>query len=235
MDTTQDPSHTIAFCYLQESGNEQHKIWLSREHLQLYYKGKHRVFELRQIRSLAFNHRKLMLPLVTGGITATLSLVAIFKVYYNPWLMLSLLIGGLLTAYLGYQGSWVLTVDETKYQHDFFLKTISPNLRAFLNYANTFTDNLRPGLLYLPLSQQKWEEEKHSEKLLLQTKQRLFFHQEISNIDPQLSVLLPLSSLDEEINIHWEPDEQGVPHPFLPAGSLVPLQKSSPYFRQPTT
>lgn len=232
MDTPQAPEPTIATCYLQESGNEQHKIWLNRELLQLMYKGRHRVFELKEIRSIEFNHRKLMLPLVLGGITATLSLVAIFRAYYNPWLMLSLLVAGLLAAYLGFLGSWVLTVHENKYHHDFFLKTISPNLRAFVAYANTFTGRQTPGILYLPMALQDWEQVRHAETLRLQQKQRLFFKQEISSIPPHLSVILPLSSMDENLNIHWEPDEQGALYPYLPAGTIIPLQESRPHFRQ---
>lgn len=228
-----DNTSTIATCYLQETGNEQHKIWLSREHLHLLYHGRHRVFELQGVRSIDFNHRKLMLPLVAGGIAATLSLVAIFKTYANPWLMLSLLVAGLIAAYLGYQGSLVLTVHEDKHHQDFFLKSITPNLRAFVNYANTFTGRKTPGMLYLPLSLQEWEQARHSQSLALPEKKKLCFQHEISNIPPHLTVVVPVNSLEESIRIQWEPDEQGVPSPYLMPGSFLSLQEVQPFFRQP--
>lgn len=233
MDTqASDNTSTIATCYLQETGNEQHKIWLSREHLHLLYHGRYQVFELQGIHSIAFNRRKLMLPLVAGGIAATLSLVAIFKTYANPWLMLSLLVAGILAAYLGYQGSWVLTIQENKNHQDFFLKTITPNLRAFVNYANTFTGHQPPGMLYLPLSLQEWEQASRSESFVLHEKKRLCFQHEIGNIPPHLSVVVPVNSLDENVRIHWETDEQGALYPGLMAGSSISLKEQQPFFRQ---
>lgn len=227
--------HTVATCYLQKSGNEQHKVWLSREHLHLLYHGRLRVFELGQVQRLAFHQRKLMLPLVTGGITATLSLVAIFKTYASPWLMLSLLVAGLLAAYLGYQGSWVLTVHENKYHQDFFLKGITPNLRAFVDYANTFTGHQPPGILYLPVSLQEWEEASHLESLPLYEKKRLCFKHQIGQVPPHLSVLVPVNTLAESIYLQWTPDEQHNLYPSLLPGSYIPLQDVKPFFRQPTT
>lgn len=233
---TRDSDHTptIATCYLHKAGNEQHKIWLSRGHLHIRYHGRHQVFELQGIGSLAFHQRKLMLPLVAGGITATLSLVAIFKTYANPWLMLSLLVAGLLAAYLGYQGSQVLTIHENKNHQDFFLKDITPNLRAFVNYANTFTGHQEPGILYLPLSLQEWEQAKRSESFVLHEKKRLCFQQEIGKIPPHLSVVVPVKSLDESIRLQWETDEQGALYPSLMPGSTLSLQAVQPFFRQPT-
>lgn len=229
-----DNTQTIATCYLHKAGNERHKIWLSRQHLQLLYHGRHRVFELGQVSHLAFNQRKLMLPLVGGGIAATLSLVAIFKTYASPWLMLSLLVAGVLIAYLGYQGSWVLTVHEHKYHQDFFLKGITPNLRAFVNYANTFTGLQPPGLLYLPLSQSEWEQASQNPFYVLHENKRLCFRHEIGSIPPHLSVIVPVNSLDENIRLQWVADEQQHLYPCLLPGSTLPLQEAKPFFRQST-
>lgn len=229
-----DNTQTIATCYLQKAGNEAHKIWLTRQHIQLLYHGRHRVFELVQVSRLAFNQRKLMLPLVGGGIAATLSLVAIFKTYASPWLMLSLLVAGVLIAYLGYQGSWVLTVHENKHHQDFFLKDISPNLRAFVNYANTFTGRQAPGMLYLPLSRQEWEQYSHSPAFMLQDTKKLCFRHEIGGVPPHLSVIVPVNSLDENIRLQWSADDQQQLYPCLLPGSSLALQETKPFFRQPS-
>lgn len=229
MDQKTDSSATIATCYLRETGNEQHKAWLSQHHLSLLYKGQLKVFALEEIRKITFNHRKLMLPLVIGGVAACLSLVAIFKLYYNPWIMLSLLTAGCLAAYRGYQGSWVLTIEEQRGHTDFFLEGISPNLRAFVRYANTFTAHKPKGILYLPLSAKEWEKAQAEGSFYVRQPLRLYFGQETSLTPPEKPALLPVNTLEESLHISWkkDPDKQEF-QPFIEPGSQVPLKYSSP-------
>ncbi len=174
-----------------------------------------------------------MLPLVLGGITASLSLVAIFKTTYNPWLMLSLMIGGCLAAYLGYQGSWVLTIEEDKTYNDYFLSSISANLRAFVAYTNTFTTHRQPkGVLYLPLSAAEWQNAQQQEFIKIQKPRRLFYLQEISLLSAENTVVIPVNSLQRGIFLDWENDEEAqMPVPYLQQESWLPLQEIKPFFR----
>lgn len=222
----------IATCFLHETGNEQNKLLLSPEHLQVRYQGRLRAFLLDHLRRLSFNHRKLMLPLVLGGITASLSLVAIFKTYYNPWLMLSLMLAGCLAAYRGYQGSWVLTVEEDKTYTDYYLSSVSPNLRAFVAYANTFTGRQPKGVLYLPLGVDEWNAAQEQEVLVSKSDQRLYYGQEISLIPSELPVVVPVNSLQQGVWLRWEDKEEAqIPLPYLQKGSRIPLQDLKPFFR----
>lgn len=228
----EDNSATIAISYLHEEGNEQNKVWLTREHLQLLYKGKLKVFPLKNINRISFNHRKLMLPLVIGGIAASLSLVAIIKLFYNPWLTLSLLTAGCLAAYRGYQGSWVLTIEEAKFNSDFFIRSISPNLKAFVRYANTFTGHKPQGILYLPLSPAQWEKSQAAGFIKVNELKRVYFGFELSLIPSQHSVIIPIDSLHESIHIQWKKeDESGDIFPFLHPSSTVPLENIRPVYR----
>lgn len=223
---------TIASSYLQEKGNENNKIWFNLDLLQLLYRGRHKVFEMEQISALSFNHRKLMLPLILGGTVACLSLVAIFKAYYDPWLMLSLFTMGSLSAYFGYKGKWVLTVEEQNSYTDFFLKSITPNLRAFVAYANTFTGRQPKGILYLPLSFARWKAAQESELFKPDIAARLFFRHELNSIPAKNWVILPIPTLQDGIMISWKTIEENALHPYLEKNSYISLQDVKPIIRQ---
>ncbi|WP_017733461.1 hypothetical protein [Nafulsella turpanensis] len=222
----------IATCPLG-SKNKEDKLWLTEEHLQLLYRGQLKVFALENLRQLAFNHRKLMLPLVAGGVTATLSLVAIFKLFYNPWLMLSLLVAGCLAAFIGFRGSWVLTVQEEKYHSDFFLPTITPALQSFVQYTNTFTGHQPKGILYLPLFAESSANLSNREYFTLPAEQRLYYRQELGSLPADFHFILPLNSLDPAVHINWKTDPpSGKILPFLQKGSRLNLKEHPPVLRQ---
>lgn len=222
----------IATCYLYETANEQNKLLLSPEHLQVRYRGSLRAFLLDHLRRLSFNHRKLMLPLVLGGIAASLSLVAIFKTQYNPWLMLSIMLAGCLAAYRGYQGNWVLTIEEDKNYTDYYLPSVSANLRAFVAYANTFTGRQPKGVLYLPMSSSEWSAAQQQGVLKVERPRRLYYAQEISHIPPGKPVIVPVNSLHENVLLSWQNEEEAqIPLPYLQKGSILLPQELKPLFR----
>ena len=230
MEQASETPQIIATCYLHEAGDEQNKLWLSPQHLQVWHRGRLRVFSLEQLRRLEFNHRKLMLPLVLGAIAASLSLVAIFKTHYNPILMLCLLVAGCLAAYRGYQGNWVLTIEESKTYTDYYLSSVSPNLRAFVAYANTFTGRQPKGLLYLPLTHDEWGAARERGQLGINRPQRLYYRQELRLVPAGKPVIVPIDSLRPEVQLGWQQEEEtAVPVPFLQKGRL-PVQELKPSF-----
>lgn len=174
-----------------------------------------------------------MLPLVLGGIAASLSLVAIFKTQYNPWLMLSLMLAGCLAAYRGFQGSWVLTIEEDKTHTDYFLSSVTPNLQAFTAYANTFTGRRQPkGILYLPLSPNEWSVAQTQPFLEIKSPRRLYYMSEISLLPSDQSVIIPVNSLHQKVVLTWIPEESTqIPLPFLQKDSRLPLQELKPFLR----
>lgn len=229
----QENSSTIAICYLHQAGDEQNKIWFTREHLQLLYKGRLKVYPLNLIRRISFNHRKLMLLLVAGGITASLSMVAIIKLFYNPWLTLSLLTLGCLAAYKGYQGSWVLTIEEAKYHSDFFIKSITPNLKAFVRYANTFTGHKQQGVLYLPVPTEKWEKDKATGYIRIHEPARLYFGFELPEMNRNNSLIIPVNTLEDTVYISWRTEKESEQDifPFLQPSSIISTESLHPIQR----
>jgi uncharacterized protein (DUF952 family) len=125
-----------AICYLHEVNDEQNKCLLTEKHLIVVRQGKSYDFPLINIQKIAFDHRRILLPLVAGGIAAPFSLVAIFTRVGDPWLLLPLFFMGLFAIYWGWLGYPALVVQDNIREHDFQLKYISQNLQAFTEFAN---------------------------------------------------------------------------------------------------
>lgn len=175
-----------------------------------------------------------MLPLILGGTAACLSLVAIFKAFYDPWLMLTLFTGGCLSAWFGYMGRWVLTIEEPKNYSDFFLKSVTPELKAFVAYANTFTGRQPKGVLYLPVPFPEWQRARETGYLSFPEAERLYFMNELNTIQKEGIVILPVPSLHDQIFITWKKDEEPEEdlHPFLDKQSQLPLQEIKPLYQE---
>jgi len=127
-----------AICYLHQIDDERNKCLLTGKYLVVIRNGKTYRFLLTDIQKIAFDHRRIMLPLIAGGIAAPFSLLAIFTHITDPWLMLPLFFMGLFAVYWGWLGYPALIVQDNIREHDFPLKYISQNLRAFAAFANNF-------------------------------------------------------------------------------------------------
>ncbi len=216
-----DFEETIAIAYLREAEDRDNKCMLTSERLKVVYRGKLHGFERHHIKELGFNHRRLLLPLVSGGITAPFSLLAIFLNLYNPWPLMFMLFLGMALFYLGWQQHPVLTVTDTVKAHDFFLEEISPNLNAFVSFAQQLIFQ-GSSLLFYALRLDKWEEVKHQEKLnldMLTEKNyfRLMNNQQLARWRVQqrgsvgVYVLLHIDPLKITASIRYETTERGAP------------------------
>jgi len=126
-----------AFCYLGKSDDAQNKILLGDHELIIIQKGKSHQFELNLIKEINFNDRKLLLPLVAGGILAPLSFIGIIENSLDPWLLLIIFFVGLISFYYGWRGITTITIDIFFNEQDFPLHQISQNLRVFVDFINS--------------------------------------------------------------------------------------------------
>jgi hypothetical protein len=155
---------TIAIAYLYRADDQDNKCMLTTKRLVVVYEGKVFSLEREHIRSVDFEQRRLLLPLVSGGIIAPFSLLAIFLNLYNLWYLMLLFFLGLLLFYLGLQQQPTLSIRDSVKSHDFFLREITPNLRAFVNFSRQLLFG-RQSLLYLPLKSTEWQVLKHRDKI----------------------------------------------------------------------
>lgn len=159
-----DLEESIAIAYLQQAEDQENKCMLTSQRLMVVYRGKLSSFERHHIRALDFGMRRFLLPLVSGGIMAPFSLLSIFLNLYNPWPLMFTLFLGMALFYLGLQQHPVLTVTDTVKEHDFFLKEVTPNLKAFVTFARQLIFQ-GSSLMFYPILWEEWQSLQNQEEL----------------------------------------------------------------------
>lgn len=158
----------LAICFFELENDTNNQCILTENFLSFTRKGKIATFALDDINSLSFSARKLMLPLITGGIFGPLSVIAISKNIFNPWGILIWLMINLLLIYYGWIGYVAITVNLKGFHRDFPIRTKSSNLIAFTAFVNEYIINKKKKLaetippIYHILEARVWEKVKES-------------------------------------------------------------------------
>lgn len=126
----------ISECWL-ESG---HELKLTNRKLHIQHKNYHKVWDLPVVRSCSISFKRLMLPLVIGGITAPLSLVALMSGFLHLWTGIALLFIGILLMVYGYKGSYQLVIQLMNNHFSIFLDEKTRPLQKFINQTNIFLE-----------------------------------------------------------------------------------------------
>lgn len=138
----------VALCYIKKAGDTRNVCYLTRENLFVRFKNKLTTFSNNNILGITFEHKILLLPLITGGIITPLSIHALLHSYTNPWLLLSLMIIGLILMYFGWEGSSTITVKNSVKDYDFFIKQPTANLRAFAEFVQHYISADEKGRMF---------------------------------------------------------------------------------------
>lgn len=216
-----DFEENIAIAYLQQDEDRDNKCTLTSQRLVVIHRGTVNSFERHHIKSLDFSKRRIMLPLVSGGIMAPLSLIAIFLNLYNPWPLMFVFFLGLALFYLGWQQHPVLTVRDSVKEHDFFLQEVTPNLYAFVSFARQVIFQ-GSSLMFYPVLLEEWEKVKNKEVFapealkkknflrLMNSKQLVRWRQQKRNKVAAYAIL-HIDPLKVKASIRYETTERGAP------------------------
>jgi hypothetical protein len=132
-----DNDKTIAFVYLSSKNDDNNKIMISDEHLQIVYRKKKYIYPIQSLKILKTEKVKFLFPLVLGGIMTPFAFLAYFINPYYPWVHLLAILLGMFLFYLGLYGKDSFTVVKRggeEIRH--FLPYVSKNLEAFIDFAN---------------------------------------------------------------------------------------------------
>lgn len=151
----------VAIYYLERENDNNNRCLLTENALIITRKGKTTQYSTSEIALLSINRRKMMLPLIVGGIFSPLSIIAIAKNLFVPWAILSWLMLNLILFYFGWQGYNVLTVELHGLHHDFPIKVRGNNLVAFVDFVNEYVRQPsgkppRVSALYHILPEKEW-------------------------------------------------------------------------------
>lgn len=124
--------------FLLKSDDKKNQAFLSDEKLMVIRNGKKYLFSINEIALLASETKKMLMPLLVGGVLAPFSFLSYFTNIFHPLLHLLFTLTGLLLFYVGWVGKHTLTIKKKKGDEDFiFLPGITRNLKAFIDYTNT--------------------------------------------------------------------------------------------------
>jgi hypothetical protein len=124
-----------------EEGNDDNSCKLTDRRLIIRRRNKLYEYPIQGIRSLGINHRKLLIPIVFGGVFTPLIAVGFFEGFFHPVIAVILIISGVFTFYLGWTGQQVLTVNESQGHSDFPVENPGENMAAFIEFTNQFIEN----------------------------------------------------------------------------------------------
>lgn len=130
--------HPVAVYYFGRESDNNNRCLLTESTLFITRKGRTTQYPVSEIALLSINRRKMMLPLIMGGIFSPLSVIAIVKNLFVPWAILSWFLLNLLLLYFGWQGNSVLTVELHGTHHDFPINSRGNNLYAFVDFVNEY-------------------------------------------------------------------------------------------------
>ena len=142
----------IARCYINEDGDERNACFITSQRFIIRRRNKLHEFPLNHLITINVRQKKMLFPIVFGGIIFSLSAVALSTSYYDPYLTLFGILLGLALLYWGFTGMKALSVLEQRAETNFFLTSHSHSLEAFLHFANTYIKGPnKPLEFYLPL------------------------------------------------------------------------------------
>jgi len=130
---------TWAVCYFGKEGDLNNMLTLDKEKLSIVKNGKRDDFDITDMQQASKGHKRLLLPLILGGIVSPLSIIAIYDNSFSPFILLAVLFVGLLLLYIGQTGSDVLIFQHSKGKEEYvFLRSIPDNVDKFLFFLNMF-------------------------------------------------------------------------------------------------
>lgn len=205
-----------AFCYIERWGDERYKCMISDNYLSVIVRGKKTVFLLADISTIFSTQKKILFPLVVGGIIAPFCLLAIWNQFFDPWLMLTLFIGGLYMAYYGWMGSCTFTVKTRLKEYDFFVKKITSNLKAFMAYVNDslpqYANREEARKFYLRLRNENWAKAREEQKIPVHGgKQKLYTHRQYRSLPEKagfVTLVIDPEKIPGEVRFLRETDEE---------------------------
>jgi len=152
-------------CYLGKSGDAQNMLLLYEYALVIIFKGKRSDFPLSSIRGLMVSRKKLIIPLVIGGIGTCLSWLALSLGWYHYQTNLFLVFLFFAWMYYGFLGKDGLELTEGKERHVFLIKANHFVLNTFINFVKARMFQIPPkqeSISFHLATKQSWEEQELS-------------------------------------------------------------------------
>ncbi len=125
-----------AVCHLTNKKDARNQCILTRNKLLITRRGRDHNFLVETVDTVSTGRRKLLLPIITGGILTPLALLAIFNNYLSTNLTLPTFFAGLFLLYYGFSGAATIIITTNGNEKYVFINAISENLLKFITFSN---------------------------------------------------------------------------------------------------
>jgi hypothetical protein len=160
-----DSAQPLARCFLRQEGDARYQCVLTTQSLEVTHQGKKEYFELSGVASVAILTRKILFPIVLGGILTPLAGLALFTSYGHIHLLFGLFFLGLFLFYYGITGTQSLVITTPWKSFDYFLPTVSPQMQAFARYAANVTTYADGYCFFFAMEEDAWEKVQETDRL----------------------------------------------------------------------
>jgi uncharacterized protein (DUF952 family) len=147
----------IAQCYLSEDNDTKNTIHFDERTIVIRSRGAVNRFDLKTPTVLAIEDKKLMLPLIFGGLGACFLLLMLWHNLFDPTPILVMFMASLVGVYFGWQGSTMLIVYQNGNPFSLPLRTKTENLQKFTDFFNDYQKGFQNKLIYHIAYKPDWE------------------------------------------------------------------------------
>jgi len=127
--------------YLAESKSDDRCILLYRDKLRVVYNAKVDEIALDQIKGINVTKKKLIVPLILGGIGTSFSMLTLLAGWYHYQLNLAAVFMFFGVMYWGILGRKALEINVPKHRYVYLLKEDLPQVAQFLSFLNELRIN----------------------------------------------------------------------------------------------
>lgn len=133
-----DRDKAKAIVYLLAEGDTKNKVLISDDQLLVIRKNKKEYLALADLSLLKSESKKMLFPLILGGIITPFAFLSYFVNLFHPWIHLLSIMSGMFLFYYGWVGKSAFSiVFKNGDELNFYLPAISNNLQAFIAFVNT--------------------------------------------------------------------------------------------------
>lgn len=126
------------FVYLLSDGDNSNKAVVSDNQLLIIRKNQKKLIQLDRISFLKTEVKKMLFPILIGGIMTPFAIVSFFTNLFQPYFHVITGMSGMLLLYIGWIGKSAFTVVlKNSEELIYYLPSISNNLKAFITFMNT--------------------------------------------------------------------------------------------------
>lgn len=208
------PENTVAYCPIKAQKDYDNVCVLTSEALIITKRGSFKTYLLSNVNEIAIKHKKMLFPIVVGGIIGTLFFVALFNFVFSFWLSLSISGLGFALFYYGIQGSATISIKTRMKEYDHFIGSANQPLQLFVQFLSkeVISTNSPDLCFYLPLTRNEWNNQKDSGQIIIHDKTILLTSSQVKSDFTDVLLKIIVKKLNAKISIEIK---DGTIHPVI--------------------